>query len=1122
MSRLFARFIKREIKPAFETYEENPWAGLSSYEDPIESGKGLKFCGRNDESYDVTQLIVNNIFVTLYGKSGVGKTSLLNAGIFPRLRDKYYMPLSIRLSMDAVDMSFQECIIKKINQGIAKIGCKKTMDIVPSSVNEKQPEYLWTYFANTKFTAENGHVLFPVIVLDQFEEVLRTRKEETEVLLYQINYLMNESHALSNRFIDGTLYRYDFNFRFVVSIREDDLYRLEDSIDNNYLSEMKRTRFRLCSLTKEGVSDVILIPGSELIDYNERREIVDTIVDIAKNEDDNSINTNLLSLICYRIYVEYKKNNHNKISLGLVEKFISKNPFEQFYNEVISTLSEKEKSYIEEHLVDCMGRRDSVPESIFFSNVRSGKYLLTGATKILQLISVSSDPNNCRIELIHDSFCEPLVILKGKRRQRKRFFQMLAIILCLLVVIMGASWIINFMSSRHEKMLENQSRFIAEKASELVDEGDSYLASLLALEVLPTDLEKPHRPYTSEAEFALRKANNYESAILRGHTGFVTSLSYNYDGSLIATASYDKTVRIWDAYTGAELKTLYGHSDIVNSVNFSRDGKYAVSSSKDNVIMLWNIVEGMVVDTLLGHSKSVNSVCFSLDGKYIASSSDDKSIEIWDVEKGGAIHTLLGHSATVNNAVFTGDGKFIVSASDDKTVKVWDIEKEEIVASLIGHSDNVNSVCLSKDDKYLVSSSNDKTIKIWDFEKRKVLHTLDAHAIVESASFSPDSKYLVSSSWDNVLKIWDVTSGVLVDSLTGHLGTVTGSLFSPDGRKIISSSWDNTIRIWDTPYLTNSLLANDHKGNVISFSLSGVKGDRIVTSSENLIFIWDTKNGLVIDSLKGHTNVVKKVYFSPDGKRIASASWDKTIRIWDAINGDVIDTLQNHQDYVESVSYSSNGKKIVSSSWDNTVRVWDGVNGEELKVLDKHKDIVLSAVFSPNCKMIASCSKDSTIILWDADHYSQLKLLKGHSGPVVSIMFSPNNKYLASASTDKTVRIWDVESEVELHSLKGHTEGVTSVAFSPDGNFLVSTSNDNTIKVWNFTDGKLLQSIDKHSDDVNSAIFGFDGATILSASKDNTLRIWQFPSISNLIKDIKRRYENRKLSLEERKRYYID
>ena len=399
----------------------NPWAGLSSYQDPETSEVRLKFCGRDNESYDVADLIDNNIFVTLYGKSGTGKTSLLNAGVFPRLREERYLPISIRLGMEARDVSFQKYLITKVEQIVNKDGIINDTDIVPLPENDQATEYLWSYFARKHFLNCDGQTVFPVIVLDQFEEVFRGRRKEAEALLCQIYYLMDESHALDDRTLqDGNTYSYDYNFRFVVAIREDDLFRLEDSIDNNYLQNMKRCRYRLRNLSEEGAREAILIPGEELFLGEDKDKIADTIISISRNKADQSISANILSLICNRIFDKCQREGLLYANLSLVETFVKGNPFEQFYNEATKGLSDREKAYIETHMVDSEGRRNSVPETDFLLHVKNGERLFEGESRILQRSSASSDGTSYRIELRHDSFCATLAALKERRERKKR------------------------------------------------------------------------------------------------------------------------------------------------------------------------------------------------------------------------------------------------------------------------------------------------------------------------------------------------------------------------------------------------------------------------------------------------------------------------------------------------------------------------------------------------------------------------------------------------------------------------------------------------------------------------------------------------------------------------------
>lgn len=430
-----------------EAENRNPWMGLSSYQDPQTSDYPLLFCGRGNESFDVSQLVENNIFVTLYGKSGTGKTSLLNAGVFPILRKDHFLPVNIRLGLEAIGTSFQHCIIERIQQAVEKCsGTIHTVNVIPLADAEDKEEYLWSHFARTRYEDNNGSLVYPVIVLDQFEEVFRNRRKDAEVLLRQIYFLMNETHVLSDRIVDNIPYIYDFNFRFVATIREDDLFRLEDSIDNNFLPEMKRCRFRLRNLSEDGAREVVLVPAGNLFKESERDIIADKIINIARDSEGNTISSNILSLVCSRIFSEHLKEGSSEITLPLVDKFIKGNPFDRFYKEATQGLSNREKSYIETHLVDSSGRRNSIPENELQRHVKNSEKLFDGDLKILQRVSTSSSIGDTRVELIHDSFCEPLATLKVKREKwekRKKVLTRTAFFVLGLFVLLLAAGLLN-------------------------------------------------------------------------------------------------------------------------------------------------------------------------------------------------------------------------------------------------------------------------------------------------------------------------------------------------------------------------------------------------------------------------------------------------------------------------------------------------------------------------------------------------------------------------------------------------------------------------------------------------------------------------------------------------------
>jgi WD40 repeat protein len=691
----------------------------------------------------------------------------------------------------------------------------------------------------------------------------------------------------------------------------------------------------------------------------------------------------------------------------------------------------------------------------------------------------------------------------------------------LLVVLIGLC--IHKQEIEHNKRVEKyqleQSVALTHYSDALFREGQKFDALVEGLRAaipiqklklntsMKSDTLSALQPVLRRAVYGVKERNR-----LSKHIGSFHSLSFSSDSKTLASGSTDGTIKLWNAATGEEIRTLKGHSSRVNSVSFSSgsDVSTIASGSTDGTIKLWNATTGEEIKTLKGHNGKVYSVSFSADGKILASGSADRTIKLWDVDTGEEIRTLKvkGHSGRVHSVSFNADGETLASGGTDGTVRIWDLNTNN---NFILSEDNysVDSVSFSPDGKHLASGSADGKIKIWskhDTTKfwntnSREITTLNGHDnSVYSVSFNKDSTQLASGSRDNTIKLWDVTTGKEITTVTGHSDSILNVSFSPDDKILASAAADGSIKFWDISRIQESTTFKGHNDSVTSVSSNPKDNTKLASGSlDGTIKIWDTaigKEERTIYTVKGdntesYKRKINSISFSHDGKILASGSADGFIQLWDTFTGKEIKCkFLGKNTWINSIAFSFNDKELAFVTLNHTVEKWNLETDKVVRIFEGSEEFS-NVSFSPDGELLAASSFDNTIKLWDVATGKLIKPLKEHKSKVNSVSFSADGQILASGSSDNTIKLWNVATGKLIKTLKGHSSKVNSVSFSPDGKLLASGSTDKTIKLWDTFIGKDLKTFTEHTDNILSVTFSPDGKTIASGSADQKVMLWK-------------------------------
>jgi WD40 repeat protein len=1057
----------------------------------------------------------------LYGPSGVGKSSLLQAGLIPVLKHKSIETRDVLPVLQQYYRNWLVELTKSLTQTCKNRG--NTLSI-PQQVNS--PEDLLSFL---KVISERGGLT--VLVFDQFEEFFFTHKDEEQRKQFY-EFLRN---SLNIPFV-----------QVILSLREDYLYYLLecnerlvslDIVNNDILSQ--RHLHYIGNFTPEGAKAVIQSLTAPT-PFQLTPELIDELIRDLAGE-----------LGCVRpIELQVVGAQLQAENITTIDQYKEKGPKNaivgRFLEDVVKDCGLENERFAKLTLYLLTDENNTRPlktrsEFKEFIEIESDRLdlILTLLVDSGLVLKIPQNPEDC-YQLVHDYLvhfirkeqsesAQLFAQLEKEREQRKLTEEKLkkalqqqlktarraAITLGITVLAVSSVAVL-------ASLIGINTYLSSLSATSSNNEGLDRLISAIkagknlrrfSIGTLPGTRFK----VLSELSEAIQTATEYNR--LEGHQDDVTYSSFSSDGKMIATASNDNTVKVWWV-DGSHNEKTFKHEEDITHVSWSQDGTLLATASKDKTAKVWKVDNSNLINNL-PHPQEVTGVSISPDNKLVATSCKDKKVRLWNLEENTPPQVLPGHEGEVTHVSFSPDGQVIASADDNGIIKIWDSE-----GSKIRDIDNYGTQELEflKNDLIQVTNKNN-SIKLYTITGDLVKAYNNSYDQQKTELIDPRKKLMISadrysSSFALFLYILYIDNSIY--SLLGrHIESINDFDYSLQNQILSSASNDDTVKLWKinipTEKLTNradqvklynleekreiTLIEQMEKINSVTLSPDG----KIVAvvSNDNLITLWDNK-GEKIKTLD-HQSQVTGIYFSPDSQLVASISSDNQVKLWKT-DGEFIATLPGHTYEVKEVKFSPDSQIIATRGDDNFLKIWNRDGTERGRVID-HLEKVNDIEFSSNSQIIASLSyshsrpQNSRVKFWLSDRPFSQKTQFIEDYGMTGLEFSPDSRTMASIHGNQNenyniVKLWAIGNstlnqplEEHKNTIK-HESRITDVSFSPDSDIIATASKDNTIQLSNSRDGSPIKTLLEHTAPVESLSFSPDGEVLASVSDDNTIKLW--------------------------------
>ncbi len=1101
--------------------ERQPYVGPR----PFEKEDQELFFGREPETIELSSLIVANPVVLLYAQSGAGKTSLLNAGLIPKLEAKGFevFPPARVSGAQPRGIELQEINNIYVFNALAKWANP-----------QRSPQQL-AHLSLTEFLSERPHLTdddgmpaLRVIVFDQLEEIFTSYPEFSERrkdFFHQLGLALKgepERRSRGSAFKSSeasaeTQIKGDPLLRALLVVREDYLAQIEAFAP--LLPEKLRTRIRMERLREEAALAAVTGPLQRT--HSRRRfapgvaerlvtDLMKVRIETAAGKTEvitgEFVEPVQLQVVCQRLFAALPDEvtqiaEKHLAGFGDVSQALS-----FFYEDCLASAVEQTgvrewdlRMWFTNTLITSAGTRGAV-----YRGAQDSGGIPNDAVEVLEnlhLIRGEQRAGAKWYELTHDRLIEPI-------QESNREW-------------LSGRWEVEQMRQRLEEKTTNWVRMGRGRGG-LLDEVElREVERAPAAELDPSPdqrslinqsraaIEEDKR----EKDAAARRELELAQAVAEGQARAARYLRWLVVVLLIVLAAGMVSVFLWQRYQkrldrerlsqrlAAQSSALLGNqTELATLLSVEA---YRTSQTFEAINALLNAVDysSYLTASLKDHKNSVTSVAFSPNGKLMASGDRGKNIILWDVAAGKQHRTLTDLQAPVSSVAFSPDGKTLATGNLNKQIILWDVASGQPTRTLTGHTDRVTSVAFNSDGTLLASGSKDNSVILWNPTTGLKRQTLTGHSNeVTCVAFSPDGKILASGSKDQSVIRWDVAAGrQFGQPLAGHNDEVLSLAFSASGKMLASGGADGAILKWDAAgqqlgqQLGQLLTGRNNPITCLAFS-----SDDILASGDDKgsIILWDAATKRVRSQpLTNHQGAINSIAFNPaNSKQFASAGDDAKLILWKIPTQQWLmkplapGSADDAETQVTGLAFQPDGQILMAGGWYKGVITWDLDNLQPKAKLTEAS--VYSLALSNDGKKLA-WGVQKGAVLYDLDSRKQTPLLDNRPR-VTSLTFSPNGETLAMGLWDGSIVFCDGAGRpLDNKERKHGNEVVNSVAFSPDGRSLASGSRDKTVIIWDVAARKpRIAPLTGHSNGVSSVAFSPDGKILASGGQDNQIILW--------------------------------